>query len=69
MEQRHAAAGEEAAEGQAVTAALRVMPPVVPSRGYATPYRERKLAAHTTRAGRGRVARALAPPRRRKGRA
>jgi hypothetical protein len=43
-----------------------VVPPTVPSRGYATPYRERKLAAHTTRAGQGRVATALR--RKRKGR-
>jgi hypothetical protein len=40
--------------------AMVVVEPRVPSRGYASPYREQKLAAHTTVQGLGRVARALA---------
>lgn len=37
-----------------------VIPPKVPSRGYASPYREEKTAAHTTKGGKGKVARAMA---------
>jgi hypothetical protein len=36
-----------------------VIPPKVPSRGYSSPYREGKIAAHTTQGGKGKVARAL----------
>lgn len=34
-----------------------VIPPKVPSRGYASIYREAKIAAHTTQRGAGKVAR------------
>lgn len=34
-----------------------VIPPKVPSRGYDTPYREQKIAAHATVDGQGKIAR------------
>lgn len=34
-----------------------VIPPKVPSRGYASRYREAKIVAHTTQDGKGKVAR------------
>lgn len=40
-----------------------VIPPKVPTRGYASPYREEKIAAHTTVKGKGRVARVLTTQR------
>ena len=43
----------------AVWDTVEVVPPVAPSRGYSSPYREQKMAAHTTVGGRGRVARVL----------
>lgn len=45
--------------GPTLVAWMESVPPVVPSRGYASEYRERKLAAHNTRRGVGRVGRAL----------
>lgn len=41
-----------------------VVPPKVSSRGYATPYREEKTAAHTTKDVKGKVALALAKKKR-----
>jgi len=44
---------------------MTVIPPKVPSRGYASPYREEKIAAHTTVAGKGRIAALRLPKKKR----
>lgn len=36
-----------------------IVPPKVPARGYESPYREKKIAARTTKGGKGKVARVL----------
>ena len=36
---------------------IAVVEPKIPSRGYTSPYRERKIVAHTTMKGRGKIAR------------